>query len=119
MFQPDSSETPLTVNGGPLGNPQYQLSNIHFHWGSVSSQGSEHTLEGKRYPMEVHMVHIKQEYGNLSNALEHEDGLAVLGFFMEIGNASKFIEVRLMVAVAAMKIGSSSSSSSSSAKQKQ
>jgi len=31
----------------------YNLAQFHFHWGSVSSVGSEHTINDHRYPMEV------------------------------------------------------------------
>jgi len=31
----------------------YNLAQFHFHWGSVSRVGSEHTINNHRYPMEV------------------------------------------------------------------
>ena len=44
----------LTTNnynftGGPFGNETYQFLQLHFHWGSTDSQGSEHTIRGNRY----------------------------------------------------------------------
>ena len=33
-----------SVNGGDLG-AEYTFAQYHFHWGSVSTQGSEHTVE--------------------------------------------------------------------------
>jgi carbonic anhydrase len=39
----------------------YSLSNIHFH------TKSEHTVDGKQYAIEMHMVHsIDEEYKNLT-----------------------------------------------------
>lgn len=31
----------------------YQLAQFHFHWGRNDSEGSEHTVDGKMYPLEV------------------------------------------------------------------
>jgi carbonic anhydrase len=51
-----------------LGGKMYNLAQFHFH------APSEHTRDGRRYPMEIHFVH------------QAEDGeLAVLGAFIEEG----------------------------------
>jgi len=42
----------MTVTGGELPGT-YKLVQIHFHWGSDDSKGSEHTVDGKAYPLEV------------------------------------------------------------------
>jgi hypothetical protein len=39
---------------------------------------------GNRYPMEMHIVHRKQSYGSVHEALNHSDGLSVLAFFFEV-----------------------------------
>ncbi|CAL4131801.1 unnamed protein product, partial [Meganyctiphanes norvegica] len=66
------------VTGGHLGS-EYTLSGFHFHWGSLDCRGSEHLIDGRRYPLEMHLVHYKSAYGNISNAINYSDGLAVLG----------------------------------------
>ncbi|KAF6774045.1 hypothetical protein AHF37_05793 [Paragonimus kellicotti] len=33
--------------------PQYEVVQIHFHWGFENARGSEHLLQGKSFPMEV------------------------------------------------------------------
>ena len=33
--------------GGPFGDEEYQFQQLHFHWGSVDTQGSEHTINGE------------------------------------------------------------------------
>ena len=38
----------------------YNLAQFHFHWGPDSSTGSEHTVDGVAYPLEVHLVCRKQ-----------------------------------------------------------
>jgi hypothetical protein len=37
-----------------------------------------------RFPMEMHIVHRKQSYGSVQEALNHRDGLSVLAFFFEV-----------------------------------
>ena len=39
----------FTIRDGPYGSEEYQFLQLHFHWGSVDSQGSEHTINGTRY----------------------------------------------------------------------
>ena len=57
---------------------------MHFHWGADDSVGSEHTVDGKSYAGEMHLVHYNSKYGNYSNALNHADGLAVLGVWLRV-----------------------------------
>ncbi len=47
-------EDMVEVSGGGLGYT-YSTLQLHFHWGSTSydSEGSEHTVDSHRYPMEV------------------------------------------------------------------
>jgi carbonic anhydrase len=75
--------------GGRLpAGERFDFLQLHWHWGSDSSKGSEHTMNGKEYPIEVHLVHVNTKYyvdgapsqGNFDNP----DGLAVLGIFYEI-----------------------------------
>ena len=72
----------MKLNGGALPG-EYILAQFHFHWGSANQAGSEHTLEGKQYFSEVHLVHFKAEYETIGNSVNKGDGLAVLGFFIE------------------------------------
>jgi len=71
------------LSGGPLGS-DYQVLQLHFHWGSDDNQGSEHTLDGQSFPMEMHIVHKKVGEPNF---LDVEGGLAVTGFFFEIDDS--------------------------------
>ncbi|KAG8122654.1 putative Carbonic anhydrase IV protein [Naja naja] len=55
-------------------NGRYKAVQFHFHWGSevekMQSPGSEHSIDGERYPMELHVVHIKEEFGNTESAIK-------------------------------------------------
>jgi len=42
--------------------------------------------ENQKNILKVHLVHVKEEYNTLTEALEQPDGLAVVGIFMYIGN---------------------------------
>ena len=42
----------LRVSGGSLSS-EYGVVQFHFHWGSSDEKGSEHTIDGVPYPMEV------------------------------------------------------------------
>lgn len=41
------------ITGGPLGEDRYRLLQIHAHWGKNEESGSEHTVDGQRFPAEV------------------------------------------------------------------
>merc|ERR1712002_200840 len=58
-----------------IGN--YRLAQYHFHW------ESEHTYKGERFDLEVHFVHYNTKYASLGAALDHADGLAVVGVFFK------------------------------------
>lgn len=77
------------ISGGPL-DGKYRLEQFHFHWGSNSSKGSEHTLNGYTYASELHLVHWnKSKYRSFAEAADKDDGLAVLGFFIKQGKEHK------------------------------
>lgn len=72
------------ISGGGLPG-KYIAAQLHFHWGRDHSEGSEHTFRGRKYPLELHIVHYAEKYGDLASSLGHTDGLAVLGFFFTVG----------------------------------
>ncbi|XP_067829344.1 carbonic anhydrase 12 [Heptranchias perlo] len=65
----------------------YTAVQLHLHWGSeTEALGSEHTISGRHYPSELHIVHYNSEkYKDISTAQDKVDGLAVLGILIEIG----------------------------------
>lgn len=74
------------VSGGPL-NCDYELSQVHCHWGEDDAEGSEHTVNGKHYPAELHLVHWnKTNYCSVEEATKHPDGLCVFAVFLKVGN---------------------------------
>ncbi|KAE9552528.1 hypothetical protein FO519_004270 [Halicephalobus sp. NKZ332] len=76
------------VFGGGLGY-SYKLLQIHFHWSDVDNLGSEHTIEGDHFPLEIHFLHVK-EGRTLEEALVEPDGLMALGVFASINNINSY-----------------------------
>ncbi|XP_061658803.1 carbonic anhydrase 4a [Syngnathoides biaculeatus] len=76
-----------TISGGGLPST-YKAVQFHLHWGNNGGPGSEHTIDGEQYPMELHIVHMKHRYNDLVTALADPEGVAVLGFFYEMSNSA-------------------------------
>ncbi|CAH1784734.1 unnamed protein product [Owenia fusiformis] len=77
----------FVTGGGLIG--VYEALQLHFHWGSVDAQGSEHTLNGKAFPLEMHIVtYNTKKYQNAGEALASNDhsALAVLGVWFEMSD---------------------------------
>lgn len=70
----------------------FRVMQLHFHWGSIENGkvvgGSEHTVNGKRFAAEMHIVHANNKYPSnpVTKLLEQKDGLLVIGTFIEIGD---------------------------------
>ncbi|NXG87073.1 CAH9 anhydrase, partial [Stercorarius parasiticus] len=73
----------LAITGGYA--QQYRAVQLHLHWGSPLGPGSEHTINGRHFAGEIHVVHYNTKYDSFSEAMVHPDGLAVLGAFLEVG----------------------------------
>jgi len=85
-----STSTAL-LKGGPLSD-EYKVLQLHFHWGSDDTKGSEHTYDGMAFPMELHVVHWNSKYlkggsADLDTILTSVDGLAVTGFMFQLDPA--------------------------------
>lgn len=72
--------TEASIAGGGLATP-YRATQLHLHWSHEQDRGSEHSLDGERFAMEVHIVHEKKE-----TSRNTEDKIAVLAFLVEVGD---------------------------------
>ncbi|XP_068214609.1 uncharacterized protein [Palaemon carinicauda] len=75
-----------TIQGGPFITP-YNFFHYHFHWGSPTTNGSEHTINGRRYPGEIHMLVNNQSLGGLQQSLGVERGIYEISVFLEFSEA--------------------------------
>ena len=73
------------ISSGPFpAGVKYRLIQAHWHWGINNSIGSEHVVDGVRYPLEIHMVHYNEKYTNKDEAFLHPDGVAVNTFLYAV-----------------------------------
>ncbi|CAL1682746.1 unnamed protein product [Lasius platythorax] len=56
----------------------FVLEQMHFHW------GAEHTVDGLRDPLELHLVHYNTQYANLSEAAQHGDAIFVISVLFKL-----------------------------------
>ncbi|KAM7534053.1 hypothetical protein Aperf_G00000117728 [Anoplocephala perfoliata] len=69
----------LKLNGKEDGK-KFCIKQFHFHWGLTSRTGSEHSISGQFFPLEMHIVSYDLTYANdFDSASKGVDGLAVLG----------------------------------------
>ncbi|XP_013914188.1 PREDICTED: carbonic anhydrase 12 [Thamnophis sirtalis] len=73
---------------------QYSAAQLHLHWGNRNKQeGSEHTISGRHFAAELHIVHYNSEqYVDLKSAVDKPNGLAVLAILMEEGDFNPSFE---------------------------
>lgn len=72
----------MYMTGGPLkkpGDDRYNLLQFHFHWGNTSQEGSEHTVDGKGFPMEMHIVQRNEKL-----LPTDQERFTALGFLFEV-----------------------------------
>ncbi|CAG2180838.1 unnamed protein product, partial [Oppiella nova] len=76
----------ITVYGSASNFKPYIFNQLHFHWGSYNGVGSEHTIDGYRGPLEIHLVHYNRKYSSFDEAADKSDGLMVLGALYKISS---------------------------------
>jgi len=88
QFTPDSDANLPGVYNGSLVGDKFKLLQFHFHWGSSNDRGSEHTIDGQSFAMEMHLVHVNKKYlDDIPTALTKPDGLAVVGIMFVVGGS--------------------------------
>uniref|UniRef100_A0A336K1P3 CSON002938 protein n=1 Tax=Culicoides sonorensis TaxID=179676 RepID=A0A336K1P3_CULSO len=70
------SQKMLVMGGGLPGT--YVFDQFHFHW------GSEHTINGRREAVELHIVHHESRFNSLGEAAKTNRGIAVLGILFHV-----------------------------------
>jgi len=81
------SDGELQINGSNFGEP-FTLAQFHFHWGENIYQGSEHFINGEKFPLEVHFVHGSQS-----------KKYAVLGFLFQLSEKNNTALDPLLAAI--------------------
>ncbi|XP_062947631.1 carbonic anhydrase 12 isoform X1 [Cynocephalus volans] len=67
---------------------RYSATQLHLHWGDQNDpHGSEHTVSGKHFAAEMHIVHYNSDlYPDAMTASNKSEGLAVLAVLIEVGS---------------------------------
>ncbi|KFW89526.1 Carbonic anhydrase 4, partial [Phalacrocorax carbo] len=90
-FKVTLSTTPK-IGGGGLGR-KYKAIEFHLHWGVQGVQqylpGSEHSIDGEKQAMELHIVHIRDDVSDIKEAKKNPAGVAVLAFFIKVEEENK------------------------------
>uniref|UniRef100_A0ABD2WS60 Alpha-carbonic anhydrase domain-containing protein n=1 Tax=Trichogramma kaykai TaxID=54128 RepID=A0ABD2WS60_9HYME len=73
------------LRGGPL-RCAYEFHSALFRWGPGDDEGSEHTLDYERYPMELQVVHVKRGAGSFQDitACRIKDGILIMSYFFQV-----------------------------------
>ncbi|XP_016537000.1 receptor-type tyrosine-protein phosphatase zeta isoform X3 [Poecilia formosa] len=87
------------VSGGGLSS-RFRVSRLSFHWGrcNTTSDGSEHSLNGMKYPLEMQIYcYNPNEFQSLDDAMENGGRVAALAVLFEVslednGNFSPIVE---------------------------
>ncbi|CAG4916978.1 unnamed protein product [Colias eurytheme] len=72
------------LEGGPF-LEKHVLSQIHFHWGAHMMEGSEHTVDNRRYPGEMQVTFFKADYMTQDEAFRHPDGVVMVCYMIKYG----------------------------------
>ncbi|XP_077534396.1 uncharacterized protein LOC144146310 [Haemaphysalis longicornis] len=89
LIKVDDEEYQWTMADNETDPPtNYKLVQFHFHLGTDDQKGSEHTLDGKAYPLEAHLVHMDTQYATFKEAIRNRGGVAVLAALFAAGAES-------------------------------
>lgn len=82
--------------GGPLSST-YLLDSVHFHWGIVNDDGSEHAINGQKCALEAHFVFFNKAYQTSTDAMKYPDGFSVIGVLFNVDSLSPDLQFLNMI----------------------
>ena len=83
---PNTTASPAYITGAGMSPlKQYVLASIDFRLALYNSAGSEHTVNGTSYPLELQFVHYDSNLGSFDEALNDTGSIVVVSSFFQIG----------------------------------
>ncbi|XP_034940583.1 carbonic anhydrase 13-like [Chelonus insularis] len=84
-----STESKPHIEGGLL-KGRYYFHSITFHWKSFHNDGSEHSFDNIKYPLEMQVMHVKENFKSLSEAMQRNNtkkdnnNIAIISYIFQI-----------------------------------
>lgn len=89
------------LTGGPLHGYKYRVQRVDIHIGREQVNGSEHTIDGRRFPMELQMLAYNSDlYRNFSSASRSPHGIAAISVLVDYGTETNQELLKLTIATA-------------------
>jgi len=63
---------------------EYVFGKAVLHWGNNDSFGSEHTIHGQRFPLEIQFIHYKRSLGSMENAQQKKYGVMIASVLYDV-----------------------------------
>ncbi|PAV78876.1 hypothetical protein WR25_02943 [Diploscapter pachys] len=93
----------VNMTGGPFNGYRYRLQRIDIHMGKGDVNGSEHTINGKRFPMELQLLAYNSDlYTNFSSASKSPHGIAGISILVDIGSETTEELLKLTIATSSI-----------------
>ena len=54
----------------------YKLGRLDYHWGRRVNDGSEHSIDDRKYAAETHLMFYKDKYESFEEAIQYDGGVA-------------------------------------------
>lgn len=99
----DEEKEEITLSGGPL-SYKYTLSHLDFHFGRELTRGSEHSIDGQKFPGEVQLYFFNaQLYPSFEEAVLRSHGVAAIAILIQLNPDAKHTNPQLKSITHAMK----------------
>ncbi|ESO88490.1 hypothetical protein LOTGIDRAFT_125950, partial [Lottia gigantea] len=78
----------VNISGGPV-SYNYRVKEIKLHFGTNNSYGSEHSINGKVFPAEIHILAYNSDlYEDIREAENSPRGVLIIALFAQIADVS-------------------------------
>lgn len=91
----NAADPEIVLTNGPL-SYKYSLSHLELHFGREMTRGSEHSIDGLRFPAEIQLYfYNSQLYNNWEDAVIRTHGAAAVAILIQLNSDPKFANSQL------------------------